>query len=56
MKLYKTVAHEAIADQTIEKSKFIAHVKPVSSREEADSFITDIKRNTEMQHIMSLQW
>ncbi len=44
MKLYKTVAHEAIADQTIEKSKFIAHVKPVSSREEADSFITDIKK------------
>lgn len=43
MELYKTVKQEAEATNVIEKSKFIAHVKPVSSREEADAFVADIK-------------
>ena len=43
MILYKTVAGEAIAEQTIEKSRFITYVKPVSSREEADAFVKEIK-------------
>lgn len=43
MELYKTVRKEAEATNIIEKSKFIAHVKPVSSKEEADAFVADIK-------------
>ena len=43
MELYKTVRSEAEATNIIEKSKFIAHVKPVSCKEEADAFIAEIK-------------
>ena len=44
MKLYKTVAGEASARQTIEKSRFTARIKPVSSKKEADDFIGEIKK------------
>lgn len=44
MKLYSTVAKEATAEQIIEKSRFITYVKPVSSKEEADAFIAEIKK------------
>ena len=44
MKLYKTVAKEATAEQIIEKSRFITYVKPVSTKEEADEFIAAIKK------------
>lgn len=44
MKLYSTVAKEASAEQTIEKSRFITYVRPVSTREEADAFIAEIKK------------
>ena len=40
---YKTVRKEARAEQTIEKSRFIAHVKPVESREEAEAFIASVR-------------
>lgn len=40
---YKTVAKEAQAEQIIEKSRFIAYVKPVESKEEADAFIASIR-------------
>ena len=43
MILYKTVQEEAQAEQIIEKSRFIAYIKPVYSKEEADEFITEIK-------------
>ena len=43
MELYKTVRKQAEAMQIIEKSRFIAHVKPVTSREEADDFVAEIK-------------
>lgn len=43
MILYKTIEREAIAEQIIDKSRFIAHVKPVETKEEADEFIKDIK-------------
>lgn len=43
MELYKTVREEAEATNIIEKSRFIAHVKPVLSKEEADAFVTEIK-------------
>ena len=36
MELYKTVRAEAEAEQIIEKSRFIAHVKPVVSKEDGD--------------------
>ncbi len=41
---YSTVYEEGQAEQVIEKSRFIAHVKPVSSKEEADLFIAAIKK------------
>lgn len=44
MKLYSTVAREASDEQIIEKSRFIAYVKPVASREEADGFIAAIRK------------
>ncbi len=43
MELYKTVRNQAEATNIIEKSRFIAHVKPVSSKEEADAFVAEIK-------------
>ena len=44
MILYKTVGKAAQAEQIIEKSRFITHVRPVASREEADSFFAEIKK------------
>lgn len=41
--LYTTVAKEAHAEQIIEKSKFIAHVKPVLTKEEAEEYIASIR-------------
>ena len=43
MKLYKTVRKQAEAVQVIDKSRFIAHVFPVESREEADAFLAEIR-------------
>lgn len=40
---YKTVTKQAEAEQIIEKSRFIAYVKPVESKEEADAFIAAVK-------------
>ncbi len=42
--LYKTVAKQADATQVIEKSRFIAHIKSVSSKEDADAFVMEIKK------------
>lgn len=44
MKLYSTVAREASGEQTIERSRFIAYVKPVETKEEADAFIAAVRR------------
>ncbi len=44
MKLYSTVCRETSAEQTIEKSRFIAYIKPVESKEEADMFIASVKK------------
>ncbi len=44
MKLYSTVLGEGQAEQVIEKSRFIAYVKPVESKEEADAFIGEIRK------------
>ncbi len=40
---YVTVAKEASAEQTIEKSVFIAHIKSVSSKDEADAFVRSVR-------------
>lgn len=40
---YKTVCREGEATLIIEKSKFIAYVKPVSTVEEAEAFITSVR-------------
>lgn len=44
MKLYSTVYEAASAEQIIEKSRFIAYVSPVETRDEADAFIASIKK------------
>ena len=44
MKLYNTVSMEAVAEQVIERSKFITYVKPVETKAEADQFIAEIKK------------
>lgn len=44
MVLYKTIKREAVCEQIIEKSRFIAHIAPVESREEAENFINAIKK------------
>lgn len=41
---YRTVRRQATAEIVIKKSRFIAHVKPVQSEEEAASFIESIKK------------
>lgn len=43
MILYKTIDKAVSVEQIIEKSKFIAHVSPVNSKEAGDAFITRIK-------------
>ena len=43
MELYKTVRKQAEAVQVIDKSRFIAHVFPVESREETDAFLAEIR-------------
>ena len=40
---YKTIMKEAEIEQTIDRSRFIGHVKPVESREEAEAFISEIR-------------
>lgn len=42
--LYKTIAKRADVEQVIEKSRFIAHIISVSSKEEADAFVAGIKK------------
>lgn len=44
MILYSTVIDEAVSEQIIEKSRFIAHVKPAKTRKEADEFIARIRK------------
>ena len=43
MELYKTVRSYAEATNIIEKSRFIARVKPVEDRDEAEAFIAEIR-------------
>lgn len=43
MELYKTIKKQASETQIIERSRFIAHAKPVESREDAEAFIAEIK-------------
>ena len=43
MKLYDTVYQEAKAEYIIQKSRFIAHISPVDSCDEAKAFISSIK-------------
>jgi len=43
MERYKTIKERASAEQIIERSRFIAHISPAETREEADAFIDEIK-------------
>ena len=44
MVLYKTVYEYAEAEYVIERSRFIAHVQPVESYEEAQAFVAKVKQ------------
>ena len=44
MLLYRQAAAFAEAEIVIEKSRFIAHVRPVESREEAEEFFSEIRK------------
>lgn len=44
MKLYSTILKEAYSEQVILKSRFICSMKPVSSKEEAELFISEIRK------------
>ena len=44
MNLYKTVSKAAYAEQSIQKSRFIAYVSPAESKEEAEAFIEEIRK------------
>ena len=64
--LYTTVEKEASAEQTIERSRFISYIKPVSTREEAEAFFSRVNdRHKDARHCvpafvigdkMQLQW
>lgn len=43
MELYKTVNESAVAEYTVQKSKFIAHIKSIDNYEEAKNFISIIR-------------
>jgi uncharacterized YigZ family protein len=43
MELYKTVAETVSVEQVIERSRFIAHIMPVETREAAEGFIQAIR-------------
>lgn len=43
MKLYSTIKSESISEQVIERSKFICHIAPAYSKEEADNYIAQIR-------------
>ena len=40
-----TIKQEYIIENTINKSRFIAHIKPVQTEEEAKAFIETVKKN-----------
>lgn len=42
---YRTIFKQAVAEQIVEKSRFIAHVKPVETREEAEHFLLEVRAN-----------
>ncbi|MGI6735768.1 MAG: IMPACT family protein [Anaerovoracaceae bacterium] len=44
MILYKTIAAEAEAATEIERSRFLAHISPAATREEAEAYLDDLRR------------
>jgi uncharacterized YigZ family protein len=51
MDCFKTVKKESSEEYTVKKSRFIGYIKPVSSKQEALDFITEIsKKNWDATH------
>ena len=44
---YKTVRGEAEGQLVIEKSKFIAAIRPVENQEEAEAFLSEVRSGSE---------
>ena len=40
---YRTIEQEAETEMIVEKSRFIAHIRPVESKEDADAFFSEIR-------------
>lgn len=63
---YTTVQKEATSEEVIQRSRFIGHIAPISSREEAEAYIRKIRdlHKTATHHVpvyivgeqMELQW
>ena len=45
-----TIKEEHTIENTINKSRFISHIKPVASEDEAKAFINEGNHNIKMQH------
>ena len=44
MELYRTVKKRASTESVVERSRFVAHISPVQTREEAEAFIAGIRK------------
>ena len=42
---YKTIANDGIVEEEIKKSRFICHLKRISSEEEGRKYIAQIKKS-----------
>jgi uncharacterized YigZ family protein len=53
MILFRTIQQEGSAEQVIDRSRFIAFARPVSSKEEADAFFAEIReRYKDATHVV----
>lgn len=44
MALYRTLIEEGVYEEVIDKSRFIGHAKPVESREAAEAYIAELRK------------
>ena len=50
---FRTIKQDGIVEDEIKKSRFICHIKRVTTEEEARDFITSIKKNIIRQPIIA---
>lgn len=52
---YKTIANDGIVEEEIKKSRFICHLKRISSEEEGREYIAQIKKEHHKAITLALQ-